>query len=35
MQFGLAQLRPNFAKIYADLTAKELIKVVQVWRGRG
>ena len=35
LQFGLAQLRPDFAKTYADLTVKELVKVVQLWRGRG
>jgi hypothetical protein len=33
-QFGLAQLRPNFAQTYKDLTAKELMKAVQIWRGR-
>jgi hypothetical protein len=35
LQFGLAQLRPNFAQIYKDLTVKELVKAVQFWRGRG
>ena len=35
LQFGLAQLRPKYAQIYTDLTAKELMKVVQVWRGQG
>lgn len=34
LQFGLAQLRPTFAQTYADLTAKELVKIVQLWRGR-
>jgi hypothetical protein len=35
LQFGLAQLRPNFAQTYKDLTASELMKVMQLWRGRG
>ena len=35
LQFGLAQIRASFAQTYKDLTAKELMKVVQVWRGRG
>ena len=35
LQFGLAQLRPTFTKAYADLTVKELGKVVQLWRRRG
>jgi hypothetical protein len=35
LQFGLAQLRPKYAQTYKDLTASELMKVVQVWRGRG
>jgi hypothetical protein len=35
LQFGLAQLRPSFAQTYKDLTVKELVKVVQLWRGRG
>ena len=35
LQFGLAQLRPKYAKTYADLTVKELVKIVQLWRGRG
>ena len=34
LQFGLAQLRPSFAKVYADLTVKELVKVVQLWRNK-
>jgi hypothetical protein len=35
LQFGLASIRPNFAQTYKDLTVKELVKAVQVWRGRG
>jgi hypothetical protein len=35
LQFGLAQLRSNYPQIYKDLTVKELVKVVQIWRGRG
>lgn len=35
LQFGLAQLRPTFGKTYKDLTVKELVKIVQLWRGRG
>lgn len=34
LQFGLAQLRPTFAKTYADLTVKELVKAVQLWRNK-
>ena len=34
LQFGLAQLRPTFTKAYADLTVKELGKVVQLWRNK-
>jgi len=35
LQFGLASIRANYAQTYKDLTVKELMKVVQVWRGRG
>jgi hypothetical protein len=34
LQFGLASIRPKFAQTYKDLTAKELMKAVQIWRGR-
>ena len=35
LQFGLGSIRPNFAQTYKDLTTSELMKVVQLWRGRG
>jgi len=35
LQFGLASIRSNYAQTYKDLTVKELMKVVQIWRGRG
>jgi hypothetical protein len=35
LQFGLGSIRPNFAQTYKDLTVKALVKVVQLWRGRG
>jgi hypothetical protein len=35
LQFGLASIRSNYPQIYKDLTVKELVKVVQIWRGRG
>lgn len=34
LQFGLASIRPTFAQTYKDLTAKELMKVVQGWRNK-
>lgn len=35
LQFGLGSIRPNYAQTYKDLTASELMKAVQLWRGRG
>ena len=34
LQVGLASIRPTFAKVYADLTVKELGKAVQLWRNK-
>ena len=34
LQFGLGSIRPSFAKVYADLTVKELGKAVQLWRNK-